>query len=189
MEQFKKRLETIIDFDVKEINIRWTEDHLNYLERKYNIKLPQDYTFYLQHYGNDYIKEDYHFIPPEGLSNKIKLTPFGVDSFYGLYNDENNMEDKINFYKDLLPADLIPIADLPGGDLVCIGIKDDTQNKIYIWFHEMDGENLYLVSDSFKSFIMNFKRINVEGNNLENVNLNMSDKLNAFLTNASKKMK
>ena len=51
----------------------------------------------------------------------------------------------------------------------------------------MDGENIYLASDSFKSFIMNFKRINVEGNNLENVNLNISDKLNAFLTNASKK--
>jgi len=189
VEQFKKKLETIIDFDVKEINNSWNEDHIKNLERKYNIKFPQDYSFYLQHYGNDYIKEDYHFIPPEGLSNKIKLTQFEIDSFYGLYNDENNIEDKINFYKDLLPADLIPIADLPGGDLVCIGIKDDTQNKIYIWFHDMDGENIFLVSDSFKSFIMNFKRINVEGNNLENVTLNMSDKLNTFLTNASKKMK
>ncbi|WP_080875215.1 SMI1/KNR4 family protein [Oceanobacillus timonensis] len=137
----------------------------------------------------NYIKEDYHFISSEGLSDKIKLTQFEVDSFYGLYNDENNIEDKINFYKDLLPADLIPIAGLPGGDLVCIGIQDNTQNKIYIWFHEMDGENIYLASDSFKSFIMNFKRINVEGNKLENVNLNMSNKLNEFLTNASKKMK
>lgn len=189
MEQFKEKLETIIDFDVKEINNIWNEDHIKSLEIKYNIKLPQDYSFYLQHYGNDYIKEDYHFIPPEGLSNKINLTQFEIDSFYGLYNDENNIEDKINFYKDLLPADLIPIADLPGGDLVCIGIKDDTQNKIYIWFHQMDGENIYLVSDSFKSFIRNFKRINVERNNFENTTLNMSNKLDAFLTNASKKNK
>ena len=189
MEQFIKKLETIIDFDIKEINNSWNEDHIKNLERKYNIKLPQDYSIYLQHYGNDYIQEDYHFILPEGLSNKIKLTQFKIDSFYGLYKDENYIEDKINFYKDLLPADLLPIADLPGGDLVCIGIKGDTQNKIYIWFHEMDGENICLVSASFKSFIMNFKRINVEGNNLENVSLNMSDKLNAFLTNASKKMK
>jgi hypothetical protein len=187
MEQFKNKLETIIDFDVKEINNSWNEDHIKNLESKYNIKLPQDYSFYLQHYGNDYIKEDYYFIPSEGLSNEIKLTQFEIDSFYGLYNDENNIEDKIDFYKNVLPADLIPIADLPGGDLVCIGMKDDTQNEIYIWFHEMDGENIYLASDSFKSFIMNFKRINVEGNNLENVNLNISDKLNAFLTNASKK--
>ncbi|WP_106495645.1 SMI1/KNR4 family protein [Lentibacillus sp. Marseille-P4043] len=189
MEQFKKKLETIIDFDVKEINNSWNEDHIKNLEGKYNIKLPQDYSFYLQHYGNDYIKEDFYFIPSEGLSNKIKLTQFEIDSFYGLYNDENNIDDKINFYKDLLPADLIPIADLPGGDLVCIGIKDDIQNKIYIWFHEMDGENIYLVSDSFESFIMNFKRINVERNNLENVKLNISDMLNTFLNNASKKMK
>ncbi|MEI3612819.1 SMI1/KNR4 family protein [Pseudogracilibacillus sp. SO30301A] len=189
MEQFKKKLETIIDFDVKEIIKSWDEDHINNLEIKYEIKLPRDYSFYLQHYGNDYIREDYCFIPSKDLSNNIKQVQFEIDSIYGLYNDENNIEDKINFYKDLLPDDLIPIADLPGGDLVCIGTKDDKQNKIYFWFHEMDGENIYLVSDSFENFIMNFKRLDVEKNSLENVNLNISDKLNTFLNNASKKMK
>lgn len=186
MEQFKKKLEAIIDFDVKEINKSWNEDRIKTLEEKYKIKLPQDYSFYLQHYGNDYIREDYCFIPSKDLSNKIKQAQFEVDSIYGLYNDENNIEDKINFHKDLLPADLIPIADLPGGDLVCIGTKDDKQNKIYIWFHEMDGENVYLISDSFENFIMNFKRTNVEKNKLDNVDLNISNKLNTFLNNASK---
>ncbi|WP_080873404.1 hypothetical protein [Oceanobacillus timonensis] len=59
MEQFKKKLETIIDFDVKEIDISWNENHINNLEGKYNIKLPQDYSYYLQHYGNDYIVNEH----------------------------------------------------------------------------------------------------------------------------------
>lgn len=159
MEQFKKKLEAIIDFDIKEINESLDEGHIKNLEEKYKIKLPLDYSFYLQHYGNDYIREDYCFFPSKDLSNKTKQAQFEIDSFYGFYNDENNIVDKINFYKDLLPADFIPIADLPGGDLVCLGTRDDTLNKIYFWFHEMDGNNIYLVSDSFESFIMNFKRI------------------------------
>ena len=119
----KREIRAIIDFELKEIGKIWNEDQIKNLERKYKIKLPQDYSFYLQHYGNDYIKEDYHFIPSEGLPNKIKLTQFEIDSIYGLYNDENKIDDKINFYKNILPADLFPIADLPGGDLVCIGKK------------------------------------------------------------------
>lgn len=123
------------------------------------------------------------------LPKKIKQTRFEIDSIYGLNNDENKINDKIKFYKDILPVDLIPIADLPGGDLICIGMKGDKQNKIYIWFHEMNGENVFLVSNSFGNFIKNFKPINVEKNNLDDVKLNMSDKLNAFLNNASKNTK
>ena len=129
------------------------------------------------------------FIPSIELSKKIQQTQFEIDSFYGLYNDENNIEDKMNFYKDIIPVDLIPIGDLPGGDLVCLGTKDDKQNKIYFWFHEKDEKNVHLVSDSFKNFIMNFKSINVEKNILDDVELNISNKLNTFLINASKNFK
>ena len=47
-------------------------------------------------------------------------TQFEIDAIYGLNNDENSIDDKINFYKDILPADLFPVADLPGGDLICM---------------------------------------------------------------------
>lgn len=86
-----------------------------------------------------------------------------------------------------MPTDLFPIADLPGGDLICIGKSNDKQNKIYIWFHEMDGENVFLVSDSFGNFIKNFKSIKVNKNTLDNVKLNLGDKLNALLNDASNK--
>src|SRR5699024_7685707 len=103
------------------------------------------------------------------------------------YNDENNIDNKIMFYKTLLSSDLIPIADLPGGDLNCIGVKNEIQNKIYIWFHEMNGENIYLISPSFESIILKIKRIRTEKSNLANVKLDMSNKLIALLNNLSKK--
>ena len=187
MERLKEKLDEVIDFDIKEIDEIWDEDEIKKLEVSYQLKLPQDYAFYLQHYGNDYIKEDYRFIPSIELPDKIKQTQFEIDSIYGLYNDENKINNKANFYKDILPTDLFPIADLQGGDLICIGKSNDKQNKIYIWFHEMDGENVFLVSDSFKSFIKNFKSLKVNKNPLDNVNLNLGDKLNALLNNASKK--
>ncbi|MED4461936.1 SMI1/KNR4 family protein [Metabacillus fastidiosus] len=189
MEQLKKKLEEIIDFDIKEIDEIWDEDDIKTFEEKYQLKLPQDYAFYLQHYGNDYIREEYRFIPSIELPKKIKQTQFEIDSIYGLNNDENKIDNKINFYKDILPADLFPIADLPGGDLICIGKKDDKQNKIYIWFHEMAEENVFLISDSFESFIKNFQSIKIEKNTLDNVKLNLGDKLNAFLNHASKNIK
>ena len=188
MEQLKKKLEEVIDFDIKEIDKIWGEDDIKTLEENYKLKLPQDYAFYLQHYGNDYIKEDYRFIPSLDLPKKIKQTQFEIDSIYGLYNDENKIDNKANYYKSILPTDLFPIADLPGGDLICIGKSDDKKNKIYILFHEMEGENVFLVSDSFESFIQDFKSIKVNKNNLDNVKLNLGDKLNALLNNASKKI-
>ncbi|MCP3740186.1 SMI1/KNR4 family protein [Rossellomorea sp. BNER] len=187
MEQFKKKLEEIIDFDIKEKEVTWGNDSIKKLEEKYKLKLPQDYVFYLQHFGNDYIREDYRFISTIELPQKIKQTQFEIDSIYGLDNDENKLENKIKFYKDILPADLLPIADLPGGDLVCLGKRDDKQNKIYIWFHEMSGENVYLVAESFENFIKNFKRGKAEKNTLDNVKMKLSGKLNDFLSNASKK--
>lgn len=189
MEQFKKKLEEIIDFDIKEIYKTWNEDDIKKIEEKYKIKLPYDFAFYLQHYGNDYIKEDYRFIPSIELPQKIKQIQFEIDSIYGLNNDENKIDDKIKFYKDILPIGLFPIADLAGGDLICMAMKGDNQNNIYIWFHEMDGENTFMVSNSFENFVENFKSIKIEKSNLDNVKLNMSDKLNALLKNASKNMK
>ena len=144
MEEYKNKLEEIIDFEIKDINKTWNEDDIKKFEEKYKIRLPQDYEFYLQHYGNDYIKEAHCFIPSIELSKKIKQTQFEIDSLYGLYNDENNIEDKINLYKDIIPVDLIPVGDLPGGDLVCLGCKRMSDNKINIICEDFDKDNIIL---------------------------------------------
>lgn len=189
MEKLKKKLEEIIDFDIKDIDTIWSEADINSFEERNDLKLPQDYLFYLKYYGNDYIKEYYRFIPQIKLPKIIKQTQFEIDSIYGLNNDENGLDDKINCYRDILPVDLFPIADLPGGDLICMGKQGDKHNKIYIWFHEINGRNDFLVCNSFGEFIESFKKINEENITQSNVKLNLSDKLNDFLNNASKNIK
>lgn len=186
MEQLKKKLEEIIDFELKETNKVWNEYEIKKFESKCNLKLPNDYAFYLQHYGNDYIKEKYRFTPTVRLPKKINETEFEIDSLYGLYNDENNIEDKINLYKQILPPGLFPIGDLPGGDLICFDIKDNKLNNIYIWFHEMEDKNVFSIADSFENFIKGFRSVELEKSNLNNVKLNVSNKLNDFLKNPLK---
>lgn len=185
MGKLKMRLDEIIDFDLKEIETFWDEVKIKTLEEKYNLNFSEDYVFYLKYYGNDYIREDVRLIRSIELPEIIKQTQFEIDAIYGLYNDENNLDDKINSYKNILPDELFPIADLPGGDLICMGKKG---NKIYIWFHEMEGENVFLVSDSFRNFIEDFRRIKMGENTVGNVKLNLGDKLNVFLNKASKNM-
>lgn len=162
------------------------EKDIKELEEKYNIDLPNDYKYYLRHYGNDYIKEEYRFIPSVELSEKTNQSQLELDSIYGLNDDENKIDDKIDFYRDTLPVDLLPIADIPGGNLICIGTKGDKQNNIYLWSHEMSGQNLFHLADSFESFVEGFQKIKGEEDDFGKVKLNMGKKLNSLLNNASK---
>lgn len=189
MEKLKKKLDEIIDFEINNIDKIWEDGDINTFEERNDLKLPQDYVFYLKYYGNDYIRENFRFIPPIELPKIIKQTEFEIDSIYGLNDDENGLDDKINSYQEILPVDLFPIADLPGGDLICMGKQWDKQNKIYIWFHQIDGRNVFLVCNSFGEFIENFKKINEETNTQSHVKLNLSDKLNESLNNTSKNIK
>ncbi|WP_404445886.1 SMI1/KNR4 family protein [Sutcliffiella horikoshii] len=183
MDKLKAKLEQIIDFDLREVNTIWNDEDIEKIEEKHNIQLPNDYKYYLKYYGNDYIKEDYRLTPSLKIKQIQNISQFEIDSLYGLNNDENNLEDKIRIYKEILPDTLIPIADLPGGDLICMG-EDD---KIYVWFHDMEGENIFLVSNSFKDFIFSISRVQNEESNMKNVKLNLGNRLNAFLNNASNK--
>ncbi|MDY0406302.1 SMI1/KNR4 family protein [Virgibacillus sp. 179-BFC.A HS] len=187
MKHLKRKLEGIIDFDIKDEENQWDENKIATFEKKFDLALPDDYAFYLQHYGNDYIRENYRFVPPIDLPEVINQNEFEIDSIFGLYNDENNIENKISFYADILPNELFPIADLPGGDLICMAKRKPTKNNVYIWFHEMSGKNTFLVSDSFQSFINSFAKTKIEENNLNDVKLNFGSKLDKFLSDASEK--
>jgi len=189
MEQLKRKLEEIIDFDMKELNLVRNEDDIKSFEDKYRLELPKDYAFYLQNYGNDYIRDDYRFVPSVELPENIKQKQFELDSIFGLNDDENNINNKIKFYRDILPSSLLPIADLPGGDLVCLGKENSKLDKIYIWFHDMEGNKILLVSNAFNDFINDFRKTKTEKNNLDNVKMNSGNKLSAFLEGASMNVK
>ncbi|MBV6685754.1 SMI1/KNR4 family protein [Bacillus sp. JRC01] len=183
MNQFKLKLDEIIDFDMKDSKKTWENEKIIELEKKYNLYLNDDYFFYLKEYGNDYIDPKYKCIPQEAIPG-CEEVKFEIDSIYGLDIDENNIFEKIDSYKDILPENLVPIADLPGGDLICM---EKEKGWIYFWFHDWEDENLFKVFNTFKEFILSFTVVKDVTITPGEVKMDLGSQLDAFLKNASKK--
>nr|WP_243881218.1 SMI1/KNR4 family protein [Rummeliibacillus suwonensis] len=139
------------------------EDSVNKIERIYNVNIPLDYKEFLLEYGGSFIKDDIMYHPIE----RTPVTPKdGFDSihcFYGITNNNYDIEIAVQTYHEILGTDIMPIADAGGGDLICLGLKKDYRDKVYYWYHEEemekeDGrEHFYLIANSFKEFILKFK--------------------------------
>lgn len=183
VENLKNKLDEIIDSEMKQNSTVWDLAVIAEIEKKYTLGFPNDYVFYLQYYGNDYIKDNYLFNPQESLEKSLNQNSFELDSIFGLYDDENNLEKKILFYQDVIPSNLFPIADLPDGDLVCMNKEN---NQIYFWIHD-EVEDTYLVAQSFSDFMMQFQFKQRERINLNDVELHLSNGLDDLLKKAAEK--
>lgn len=183
MKNLKIKLDEIIDNEMKKISKVWDLALVEEIQKKYDLVFPPDYVFYLQYYGNDYIKDNYLFKLKEPLEEILKQSSFELDTIFGLYDDVNNLEKKILFYQDVIPSNLFPIADLLGGNLVCMS-KENQQ--IYFWIHD-EVEDTYLVAQNFSDFIMQFHFEQNEKVNLDEVELNLSNDLDDLLKKAAEK--
>ena len=67
-------------------------------------------------------------------------------------------------YSQRIPEGFITIAELPGGNQLCMDARASSPNyeKIYLWDHENECdrgfENIYLVADNFSGFIDLFEK-------------------------------
>ncbi len=116
---------------------------------EHGISYDEYYAFFLKYHGNDYVNDDYWFCYKDTEGN---VKEFMVDMLFGLQECTGNIIEEIKSWEHIIPENLVPIADRPGGNLVCMDKKD---GKIYFWFHDKI-DNLMLVSDSFESFINEF---------------------------------
>jgi len=74
---------------------------------------------------------------------------------------------------------MIPIGESPGGNLICLGVKESIISKVYLWNHENEREakimvgiedasddinsyweNIHLVSKTFLGFLSGLELIN-----------------------------
>lgn len=80
------------------------------------------------------------------------------DSFLTLQDIDDMLNNRPGSMEFLNP-DMIPIADVPGGDFLCICINGDTAGSIYHWCHDGDVlepssyDRMYLVEHSFEAFV------------------------------------
>ena len=179
----KQMLNEIIDLEMDISKNENTYKTIEMIERLYDVDLPVDYKEFLVEYGGCFVKKNRMYQP-------IEVTPVtpedGFDSiggFYGVTNNAYDIESTILTYKDTLGNAVIPIADADGGDLICLGLKEQYRGKIYSWYHEDEAtdegkEYFYLIANSFEEFISRFSVHERKKNvNLDDIELFLDEDL------------
>ncbi|MGG0458829.1 SMI1/KNR4 family protein [Bacillus mycoides] len=99
------------------------------VEQELNINFPLDYIECV-------MKNNGAHVSPEVFEVEGKRKVFGTLLSYDMDDDENIIE-VFNDYKDTLPAELVPFAFDPAGNLICFDYKNHGGNPIVVfWEHE-----------------------------------------------------
>jgi len=133
---------------------------LEQFEALLGTRLPDEYRqFLLQHNGGKPTPSVFMISADEGDAM--------LHHVYGLHDGPLHirLDRARQTYLDRMPRSLFPIADDPGGNAICLGISGNERGKVYFWDHEMEAdegdeptfENVYLVAESFASFLKSLK--------------------------------
>lgn len=186
MKKLIDKLEEILDLDMRKENKLFSDTELNNIKKKYNLSFSEGYEYYLKNYGNNYIKDGYYFIPSTSLEKETKQRDFSLNGIFGLYDNTNNLEKNILANIDNIKPNLFPIADRPGGNLVCM---DKITGEIYFWFYDMSEDNdTFLVANSFDDFIDGFNFIKKEINT-DGIKITVNSKFDAAMRKTAEKYK
>ncbi|MFV0379202.1 MAG: SMI1/KNR4 family protein [Anaerorhabdus sp.] len=179
------KLNDIIDFDMRKSNSSYSEKKILKLQKDYSLDLDDSYKFYLENFGNDYFKEGYNFHPSLKLYDGAEKK-YEFNSIFGLGIGHSNLQMNIDNSNGNLPEFVFPIGEFGGGDLICMSRKN---KEIYLWFHEKNGQNLYLIAESFESFILSIEYDEPIKNDSVGVKMKLSPELDNALRKAAEKYK
>lgn len=130
-------------------------------EKRLQLSFPEEYKeFLLKHNGgsptpNRFLYKDYDGNDSSSL----------VNFFHAIYEGRiDNLELKYQFLvsEGRLLKKMIPIANDPFGNLICVSAEGDDMGKVYFWDHELEQEeagyeNMGLISDSLTEFLNTLK--------------------------------
>jgi len=113
-------------------------------ERSLGVSLAADYRAFLQRCNGGYA----------GGSVWDLERDVGVHHIGGFRKEEHfSLRSHYDSLREFLPADMIPIADDPFGNAICLGIRGANVGKIYFWDHESADAAPAHVADSFTEFV------------------------------------
>ena len=177
-QDYKNKLVEILDDTVIKISKKNIEQ-INAFFTAYNISSGEDYVYFLENHGNDYIKDGYVF-----RCKNVDDIEYETDMFFGLEETTGNIVEELRRYEQIIPSEVFPIADMPGGDLVCMHKKS---GKVFFWFHEENGDNLKVIADSFMDFIMGFEKKTQKERSTKPTDFSINPELDKLLREAAKK--
>lgn len=132
---------------------------LTAFETRLGIKLPSTYRGFLQDYNGGIPHETNQFFT--FIDDDLRKEAM-VQDFFGFHDiGYSNLNTFSKWIGVRVPHELLPIAMDPGGNLICLGIRDDVLNKVFFWDHDWEYEegetpgyrNVYPVADTFREFV------------------------------------
>lgn len=151
-----------------------TNDRLKAFESEIGIPLPDDYReFLLQHNGGK----------PDPCHFPIAEDTDSLHHVYGLHDGPTwfRLDDARQTYHGRIPASMIPIADDPYGNAICLGVTGNERGRIYFWDHENESDdepyfdNITTLAATFSDFVDSlFKWVDPNETSLEKA-LNTND--------------
>lgn len=147
--------------EIRKSKVAYDKDIIELLERNTGLKLPKEYIEFLKVYNGG--RPESNIVELRGA----KIESISISTFFGS-NLENycDLMWNYNILKRRIPPQCIPIANLEGGNVICVNLTDDdTYEFLYLWDHEEEclyGEeittdNMYLVAKSFAEFMKMIK--------------------------------
>jgi cell wall assembly regulator SMI1 len=140
------------------------ENQINDLEKKFNICLPNEYRNFLLKYNGGIPRPSVFNFKDNGGQETNSL----VHYFYAIYNESNydNLEQNYILYikEKRIPLNILPIADDPFGNMICISLSGNDCGNVYFWNHEEEVENesydnLSLIANNFNEFLDNLYEV------------------------------
>ena len=129
-------------------------ERLAAFERELGGKLPASYRAFLLAYNGG------KPIPCHFLISEAEGTDL-LDNVYGLHDGPAyaRLDAAWEVYKGRIPAALLPIADDPFGNVICLGRFGAYAGKVYFWDHELELDrrspfgNVTLIANTFTDFL------------------------------------
>jgi SMI1-KNR4 cell-wall len=133
-----------------------TEEDVRSLEHEIGFSLPEDYRRFLLRYNGG--------IPRPGAFRIRGMpgNPYGViQVFFGIDRDIDSSNLKWNYevFSQDGPADLLPVACTPSGDVICLTSSGQGAGSVVLWDYynaprdPLSREGMYQLADSFNQFV------------------------------------
>ncbi len=138
------------------------EEALKKREKKWRLTLPETYREFLMKYNGAVPKDGSFFCNGRTycVTRFLCVLDLVSDSPFGQYDIsvvESQIGERLTANEDLIGVELLPIAELFGGDYVCLDYRDGrAEPAVCVWSHEESGEFepvTYEVAGRFEGFI------------------------------------
>jgi len=144
-----------------------------YLEETLKCYLPRDYLEMLLKYHLETTCLDSYPIIESRYEDGSAHDADGVTKFYSISrstNDDYSIYQNLEIYRNRTPKEMLPIAEAPGSNLICLGIEGEYYGKVYYWDHNWESDddespaydNIYLIANSFTDFINSLYKTDIE---------------------------